>query len=242
MDHDLAMMRYLLRQPPHVLSGLELDPKPGVAYHISPNNNIEAFTPRKIQRTMTNEDELVPRICTGVGLLDCIRGYAVMARDFMKNRATCAGDDSWLGGYCIYALPYQCSVFPKRSMAPMAEWCRERWLVPYLEKDQVYPHQRVGKMFIHTVKLDDGDRVFNVEGEVFIHVEAEGLPWDHHLELRQGYHRATMPFMDSYFGGHFKPDQVQVEPLDQARYEAMKQRRASLLSYEANTYKGVRRW
>jgi len=225
-----------------VLQGLEMDLKPGVAFHISPNNAIEAFSPRKIQRTMTGEDELVPRICTGVTLLDCIRGYAVMARDFMKSRATNAGNDKWLGGYCIYALPYECSVFPKKSMAPMSEWCRERWLVNYLEDDQVYPHTLVGKMFIHTVQIDDGDNVFNVEGEVFIHIEAEGIPWDGKLELRKGYHAMTLPFMDSYFGGHFDHTQVRHTVLDQARYEAMKDRRASLLSYEAKAFKGVRRW
>lgn len=235
MEHDIAMLRFLLKQPPHVIQGLILDPVPGVAYHISPNTDIENFSPRKIQRTMEKEDEIVHRVCTGVTLLDCIRGYAVMARDFIKERATCAGNDDWLGGYCIYAIPYDCSVLPKPDMAPMSRWCAERWLVDYLSKGQIYPHQKIGKMFVSRIKVADEKRVLNIEGEVYIHIEQGTVPFDQTLELLPGYHRVTLPFMDSYHGGHFDPGAVRCIPIDKEIYESQKDSKASLLSYPSSS-------
>lgn len=232
MEHDVEMLRYLLRQPPHVLQGLELDPKPGVTYHISPNKDIKTFAPRKIQRTMDYEDELVPRVCTGVTILDCIRGYAVMARDYLKHKATCAGDDKWLGGYTIYAIPYQASVLPKQTMAPMSQWCRERWLVDYLEEEQEYPATVVGKLFIQTINVEVEDMAFNVEADIYLEIIGDSeVPWDNHLGILKGFHHFNIPYVDAYYSDRFRKAEISYEPITRERYESWKKKKAALLSY-----------
>lgn len=233
MDHEVEMLRHLLRQPPHVLQGLELDPKPGVTYHVSPNKSIEVFTPRKIQRTMDFEDEIVPRVCTGVTILDCIRGYAVMARDYLKNKATCAGKDDWLGGYVIYAIPYQCSVFPKQTMAPMAQWCRERWLIDYLEDEQQYPAEQVGKFFIQAINIQKEDHAINVEVDIYLEIFGEQeVPWDNSLGLLKGFHHFKIPFFDSYYSNRYKQQEISYESITREAYETWKKRKAALLNYD----------
>lgn len=87
-SNEIYLMRFLLRYPPHVIAQLEIDPNPGILYHISPNPAITEFSPRKIQRIVKGEDELVPRICTAISLFDCFRGYAVSLSDYLKKKQT----------------------------------------------------------------------------------------------------------------------------------------------------------
>lgn len=230
-DDDVRMMAHLMSYPPHVLDGLNIDPRPGTTLHISPVDTITSFVPRKCQRTMINEDELVPRVCTATSLLNCLRGYAVTVRDFAKQRATNAGDDSFRGGYYIYAIDYQCSVLPGRSLCPMARWIQERWLLPYLAEDQGYSGHIVGKMFINRV-TNPGVSTGALTVEVMVAIEGEGaFYWDDTLKLTKGYHLFTVPNLASYFDERFVPEQITYRQVSHTEYMKRKGLRAELLSY-----------
>lgn len=227
---DLLMMQHLLSYPPHVLDAVHLDPTPGVAIHISPVDTIDAFVPRRCQRTMVGEDELVHRVCTGSDILGAIRGYAVTVRDFIRMRATNAGTDDWKGGYYIYAVPYACSVLPGTELCPMARWVRERWLVPYKGADQAYPATIVGKLFIHA--LTKGSSIAGEIGvEFLVEVMDTPIQWDPLTKLESGYHGLTIPNAASYFDGRFDPNMVQHRVVSPTEYMRRKGLKAELLSY-----------
>lgn len=229
-NDDVLMMQHLLSYPPHVLDALHLDPRPGVAIHISPVDTIEEFVPRDIQRTMQGEDELVPRICTGSDILGAIRGYAVTVRDFIRAKATNAGNDTWRGGYYIYAIPYQCSVLPGQTLCPMSRWVRERWLLPYRGEKMGYPATIVGKLFIH--KLTKGSSIAGEIGvEFLVEVLDKPLQWDSLQPLEKGYHGLTIPGAASYFDGRFDSNLVTHRRITPTEYMQRKGLKAELLSY-----------
>lgn len=230
---DVMMMRAIMRMPPHVLDSLDIDPTPGMTYHISPVDTIEEFVPRTCQRTMMGEDTLVPRICTADTLIGCLRGYAVTVRDFIKAKATNAGDDDWRGGYYIYAIPYRASVFPGRVLCPMSRWVRERWLLSYLTAEQAYPAHIVGKIFIHKAINPGVKQLGNLTVELAIEVFDEQLRWDDRLTLSKGYHALTVPGLASYFDERFEEDVYEHRPYSYAEYMQAKGLRAELLSYSS---------
>ena len=233
LPDDVMLMRAIMRMPPHVLDALDIDPTPGVTYHISPVDTIENFVPRKCQRTMVGEDELVARVCTADTLIGCLRGYAVTVRDFIKARATNAGTDSWRGGYYIYAIPHKSSVFPGRKLCPMSRWVKERWLVSYLTDEQVYPAYIVGKIFIHKATNPGVEQVGNLAVELMVEVHADALPWDEQLTLGKGYHAIHVPGLASYFDERFDADEYDHRPVSYADYMQAKGLKAELLSYSS---------
>ncbi|UQT03078.1 hypothetical protein TOTORO_02150 [Serratia phage vB_SmaS-Totoro] len=237
MDAELGLMDYLLKFPPYVIEGLEIDRSNPVLLHISPNPTIREFIPRPIQRTMKGEDEYVPRVCTGVGLLDCLRGYAVAINDFLKKEATCAGDDDWLGGYTIYSIPAEIALKPSPRMAPISKWCEERWLVPYEGPSQPYIPTAVGKFFINDVMLTEDKTIIP---EIYLHVEKGPMIFDRHLTLYPGYWRVIIPNLNSYFEEKFRREDLVVEKLAPEKFNVSKQSKAHLLSYDINSF--IKRW
>lgn len=237
-SNEKQLMRFLLRYPPHVISQLDIDPNPGTLYHISPNPDISEFSPRRIQRIVHGEDELVPRICTAISLLDCLRGYAVSLSDFLKKKANCAGDDQWLGGYIIYAVDHQGSLIPSPMMAPIAKWCEERWLVDHEQENQIYPARKIGKMFINeiTIKGEKEQRV--IETQLLIEV-SESVDFMDGKTLTPGKYRVAFDSLQRYGKEmEFKPI---IEKIDNESYKAAKERRAHLLSYD-NGHSAIKGW
>lgn len=237
MSAELGLMEYLLKFPPYVIEGLEIDPSPTPLLHISPNPNIQEFIPRAIQRTVKGEDEYVPRICTGVGLLDCLRGYAVAITDFIKKEATCAGDDDWLGGYTIYVIPNQGSLIPSPRMAPISKWCEERWLVSYETPEQKYVAAPIGKFFINAISVTEDKTIIP---EIYLNIEKGPMVFDRHLTLFPGCWRVVAPNLNSYYEEKFKREDVKVEKLDPSKFHTSKQSKAHLLSYDINSL--ITRW
>lgn len=231
LTDDLAMMRHLLSYPPHILEALAMDTVPGVALHISPVDTIKEFVPRKCQRTMIGEDVLVPRICTDSTLLGCIRGYAVILRDFLKRKATNAGNDSYRGGYYIYRIPYNVSVLPDTRLCPMARWIDERWLLPYRSPEMGYPGEVVGKLFVNRIAGVKGMAASTYTIELLVEVMEGEIMWDAGRRLEVGYHRLTVPEASSYFDERFDIDAVSYDRVSISEYMQRKGLRAELLSY-----------
>lgn len=237
-NNEVALMRFLLRFPPHVIGQLEIDPTPGTVYHISPSAGIEEFVPRQIKRIVKGEDELVPRICTATTLFDCFRGYAVSVADFLKKKANCAGDDSWLGGYIIYAIPHEGTLVPSSMMAPISKWCDERWLVDVTQDAQVYPAREIGKVFINALKVKLLEEEKVVETELLIKT-IEPLPLYPGKTVPAGHYRLTLDAIQTYAkGAEFNPvlEEINVED-----FLAAKERKAHLLSYD-NGHSALKCW
>lgn len=210
-------------------------------YHISPNPKIDVFVPRQIQRTMKGEDETVKRVCTGITILDCVRGYAVTLRDYMDDKANCAGNDSWLGGYTIYALPVEGSIKPSPVLAPIAKWSEERWLVNHRGEDQRYPAKVIGRLFIQDLKVSDNEGDKTIETQYLIHVDTDNIKFAPLFNLKRGYYRMTIPSLERYNDRPLDLTQIEMYPLTEKEYNAVKNRRAGLLSYE-NVQASCIRW
>lgn len=234
MSSEMSLLKFLLRFPSHVVEGLGVDPEPGLLYHISPDPTITTFVPRKIQRTMKGEDELVDRICTGVTLIDCFRGYAVSVNDFVKNKAHCAGDNNWLGGYVIYGIPHNGCLVPSSNMAPISAWCEERWLVSHLAEKQQYPTKIMGKAFINRVYLTGESKETRIiETELLFEIFDQPLKFSEELVLGRGFHSITVGSLEKYVKGQSLQGNVAHNVLTENAYSEQKERHAELLSYES---------
>lgn len=234
MSAELSLLRFILRFPSHVVEGLEVDPQPGCLYHISPDPKITQFVPRKIKRTMKGEDELVERVCTGVTLLDCFRGYGVALNDFVAEKAHCAENNDWLGGYVIYAVPHQGCLKPNPRMCPISEWCEERWLVSHRTEQQAYPTKIVGKSFINrlSVKRDENEEK-TIETELLLEILQDGIEFTPGLILNKGFFSIRVGSLEKYVKGQDLGSNFQHVKLSEGEYLRQKERHAELLSYES---------
>lgn len=257
MDDESLLMNRLLKYPPKVMANLEIENRPGTTYHISPVNTIKDFSPRRIKRTIKGEDVLVERVCTARTILDCIRGYAVTIVDFFSNEANCAGNDSYRGGYYIYAIPYNVAVYPNPKLAPISEWCDELWLVDYKPTGNDYPAQIVGKFFYsEVISLERGAAGANlkagrtesfatttgeknfvpVEVTMLVEIQEGMVPLNKHIILGKGYHRVTISHLDTYDknpNSKANPN-VKSVPITRTEYLNAKKSKADLLSYRSS--------
>ena len=232
---------FVRKQQEHTINALQVDTHHRVLYHISPNPKIDVFVPREIQRTMAGEDESVKRVCTGITVVDCLRGYGVALRDFLDSKAHCAGDDTWLGGYTIYAIDVEGSLRPGKSICPMAEWSEERWLVNVDREDQPYPARVVGKCFIDELRLIKDDYQKSIETRILIEVTGPSLKFSPFFSLKRGYYQMVLPALERYKEEPFDQSQVEMFPLSKTEFNAAKERKAGLLSYESS-FSNIVRW
>lgn len=240
MDTYTALSQFISQQRDNVKGELTIDTENRRLYHISPNPNIHVFTPREIQRTMPGEDETINRVCTGITLIDCLRGYAVALRDYLDKKAHCAGKDEWLGGYTIYALDVEGSLRPSKVLAPIAEWSEERWLVDYLNPAQKYPAKPIGKCFIDDVYVDRGDNHQQIETSVIVEVNTEKLVFSPFFVLKRGYYRLHVPGLEKYKEIPMDQTQITLSTLSESEFNQAKTRQASLLSYDLKNQ--ISRW
>jgi len=233
MTPELSLLRFLLKHPSHVVEGLQVDPKPGRVFHISPDPKIKEFVPREIQRTMKGEDELVERVCTAQTLLDCFRGYGVALNDFVAEKAHCAGNNGWLGGYVIYGIDHQGCLIPSAKLCPISEWCDERWLVSHQCEKQAYPTEIVGKAFINrlSVKRDAEEKI--IETELLLEILKGDLHFTPEIVLEKGFHCIRVGSLEKYVSGKDSTETFQHARLSQSDYLRQKDQHAELLSYES---------
>jgi hypothetical protein len=189
---------------------------------------------------MQGEDETVKRVCTGITVIDCLRGYGVALRDFLDSKANCAGKDEWLGGYTIYALSVEGSLRPSKVICPMAEWSEERWLVDHREDAQRYPARVIGKCFIDELRVIKDDYSKIIESRLVIQVDAPSLKFSPFFHLKRGFYRMIIPALERYKDEPFDQSQVEMVPLTEEEFNQAKQRQAGLLSYEFSSSNIVR--
>lgn len=236
MDNEVAAMRTLMRYSPKVLENTVIVTDPKILFHISPTDEIKEFVPRQVMRAIDGEDNTVARVCTAPTILDCIRGYAVTVKDFLKGEAGCAGDDDWRGGYYIYAIPCDINIKITEKLAPIAKWCDERWLIDYKQKGQKYPTKVVGQLFY---KRAHGNEFAEVEMYVQITEDVEGLvPFTEDLLLGKACHSVTVTDLDAYYrkGATTKVKSHKTIPLGE--YLKAKKVKADLLSYTPPAFLG----
>lgn len=230
---DLTLLsEFRDKLPDGIKNEMTIDTAHKVLYHISPNPNITVFSPRPIQRTMKGEDEEVKRVCTGITLLDCLRGYAVCLQDYMKKKAHCAGDDNWLGGYVIYAIPTEGSIRPSPVLAPISQWSEERWLVNYREEDQQYPAKLIGRFFINELKVSDNEGDRTIESYLLLDLKSGPFRVSPLISLSPGYYRLNIPSLERYNDRPLDATAVGVIELTEEEYKEGKRSRAALLSYD----------
>lgn len=240
MSYIEKLVAFIEKQRDTVKPELLADTQYRRLYHISPNPKIPFFVPREIQRTMPGEDETVKRVCTGISLLDCLRGYAVMLRDYLDKKANCAGKDEWLGGYSIYELSVEGSLKPSPILAPISEWSEERWLVNVEREDQRYVPRVIGKCFIDELRVDKGDHHFHIETYVIVEVDTEALLFAPGIVLHRGFYRLTVPGLEKYKEVPLDISAIEVQKLSRDAYNQAKSRQASLLSYDLGSL--ISRW
>lgn len=235
-----SLLSFVQKQQETVVGDLGVDMHNRTLYHISPNPSIPFFVPREIQRTMPGEDETVKRVCTGITVIDCLRGYGVALRDFLDSKAHCAGNDEWLGGYTIYALSVEGSLRPSKIVCPMAEWSEERWLVNHREEDQRYPARVIGKCFIDELRVLKDDYSKVIESRLLIQVDSPVMKFSPFFYLKRGFYRMIIPALERYKDEPFDQSQVEMVTLTEEEFNQAKQRKAGLLSYDLGSLNIVR--
>lgn len=239
MDDEVLAMQTLMRYSPKVMENTIIVHEPTVLYHISPTDEIKTFIPRVVQRAMPGEDNTVARICTGVTVLDCIRGYAVTVDDFLQadpGQFGAAGEGDWLGGYYIYAIPSTVNIKVTEKLAPISKWCDERWLIDYKQKNQQYPAKVIGQMFYRSAK---GNHFAEVEIYIQILEDIPGLvPFTERVSIGKGCHAITVTDLDAYYrkGDSTKVKSSRTIPLGQ--YIKAKKVKADMLSYTPPAWAG----
>lgn len=212
-----------------VMKVLEATPEVPNLYHISKDPGIKHFIPMVTRRSIQDEDRSVPRVCVAETLWDCFAGYAAAIDDFH------APADGFLGGYVIYALPFELAVVPHKSILPDVKETNERWVVGYDEAHLKIAPEIHGKVFIREIVNRREELVINRTVTLYLEVFEEfgELRLNDRVRLKAGYYKLTCENVIDRKAWSEHPDDVRVELIDAAEYKAVKKSAASLLSFES---------
>lgn len=123
-------------------------------HHIA-KTRMRHLVPNISKRAAPSEDNTLPRIHVGPTLKGCILGYAAIVHDtinFVPNKTV--DDDSWLGGYYVYTIPFKYMLKPNTKLVYDSDYTNEHWLITYNKDTVVYRPYAVDKMIFTGLTLE----------------------------------------------------------------------------------------
>jgi len=197
--------------------------------HISKDNNIKVFIPAISTRQATSEDRTVPRVTTAPTLLGCIIGYAVSNQDFFN-----AKDDNYLGGYKIYALPFEAALKPNGRLVYDQRNSDEHWMIAYDKDTSSITPEKVGRLFYQSIQFvprkDHGKEPAG-EGTLYIEItKEEGIRFSKNIFLDKGFYIVTGP-IDRNVNTWQTDSGFKARKIDRAEFMSVKSSVADLLGF-----------
>lgn len=123
-------------------------------HHIA-KTRMRHLVPNISKRAAPSEDNTLPRIHVSPTLKGCILGYAAIVHDtinFVPNKTV--DDDSWLGGYYVYTIPFKYMLKPNTKLVYDSDYTNEHWLITYNKDTVVYRPYAVDKMIFTGLTLE----------------------------------------------------------------------------------------
>ena len=146
--------------------------------HISTNAKINNFVPMVSQRTLADEDRTVPRICTATNIISCLKGYQNHINDFEHQEPL-----------TVYGIAYTEALIPSEKLLPDVFETDEAWLVTYNTKTRMYPAEKIGELFISSVRYFAGSSKYSMEVYAMV---TKPFMVSVGKTLEVGYHRFTL--------------------------------------------------
>ena len=174
--------------------------------HVSTNAKINNFVPMVSQRTLADEDRTVPRICTATNIIGCLKGYQNHINDFNNQEPL-----------TIYGLKFEEALIPSEKLLPDVFETDEAWLVTYNTKTRMYPAEKVGELFISSLRYFAGSSRYSMEIYAMVTVPfmiSVGTTLD------VGFHRFTLWYDHNKIAS--KHNTQDVLPITKAEYFAAK--------------------
>lgn len=203
--------------------------------HISKNKELKTLIPYVCKRTQRNENRSVPRVSTAPTIAGCLIGYDTTIEEWLAEVGSKDGfgkkDVPWVGGWYIYAIPFEFALKPSTKLLGAVHTSDEHWLVSYNRSSWSYEPQMVGKLFYKSVTYRAMGREKITELEIYIEIDSPvGIPFCFGQRLKKGYYRIVI---DKLFDLETMNEVVMdsLMPLSQEEYEKVKMPIASLLSF-----------
>lgn len=203
--------------------------------HISKNPSVKSFSPIIGFRQANSEDRTVPRICVGETLTGCMIGYSSMLYDFqnmdLRNKND-KNEQEWRGGYYIYALDYEVALAPNKNLVYDAEMSGERWLVNYTKGTDVYPHRKIGKIFIKSITTERIENRKEINCDMYIQVH-EDVWLNSSTKLTKGEYHIKGPMPDQ-IKSYKSKNPYQIQAISKSEFEQVRKLTVSLLDFKDN--------
>lgn len=203
--------------------------------HISKNKELKTLIPYVCKRTQRDENRTIGRVSTAPTIAGCLIGYDTTIEEWLAEVGSKDGfgkkDVPWVGGWYIYAIPFEYALRPTNKLVCHAEASDEHWLVSYNKATWSYQAIPVGKLFYTTVTYQTTGKNKVTEIEMYIEVSSDvSIPFSRYTKLKKGYYRIrTDKLLDMA-----TMDDVRLNVLDELtaeEYNAIKMPVASLLSF-----------
>lgn len=230
-QHNALIDHLAALRPDHekVLRVMERDEDVPNLYHISKDGKIKKFIPFVTRRSIQEEDRSIPRVCVSENLWDCFAGYAAVVEDFHDT------PDGFLGGYYVYALPFDLAVKPKSSILPDVNETNERWIVGFDESHLQIEPDIIGKVFVRQISNVRNGKRLNRQLTLYIEVYEKDLPMrlNENVALDAGHYKVVVDGVVDRKAWAISSDMVSVSIIDKLEYDSIKKQVASLLSFDS---------
>lgn len=201
-------------------------------YHISMNPSIKAFTPQVSSRTLTKENRSIPRISTSTSLIGCMNGYQSVMYDMMNREGK-----KFNGLFKVYQLPYQFALRPSKKFLPDVDLTDEFWLFSWKRDTYSVTPEVVAEFTVPKIESTFGNNGRDDVYHLYIHVKQDKLYLDRQHVLQEGYYHITLKGYDVNFPLEENDKRLQIEVLDEARYNLVTQLSIMVKKKPSSEYK-----
>jgi hypothetical protein len=202
--------------------------------HMSKNKSIKTMTPYITTRASDHEDRSIPRVCVAPSIAACIIGYDTTIQDWRDKLDGHDGKGNpvpWVGGWYLYALPFEYAIKPSAKLLPVVASSDEHWLVSYSPATHSFRPILIGKIFYSAVTF--GGKGYRLGTTIDIYIELFGgvnVPFCNNLKLSPGYWRVCSSSLCGIKDFN-EVNASNVVRLTKEQYDAVKMPIASTLSY-----------
>lgn len=203
-------------------------------HHIA-KTRMRHLVPNISKRAAPSEDNTLPRIHVGPTLKGCILGYAAIVHDtinFVPNKTV--DDDSWLGGYYVYTIPFKYMLKPNTKLVYDSDYTNEHWLITYNKDTVVYRPYAVDKMIFTGLTLEP---IATEKSVLIISLAIEvqsdyGIRLDNKRYLTKGCYRFNYIQEHNFGKASNKYTDIFTDPvsISKAEFMELKNLRATMLS------------
>lgn len=201
------------------------------AYHICTFKQKE-LVPNVSQRGLPGESNTVLRVCVGLDILACIKGYSTTDNLLTDEIAGYSRNGkTYKGGLYILRNKFEVLVKPAKMHVPDVIDTKERWLISYSPETTTFKVDCVGKLIpISVTVIPEVKRLAKTIITFAVAVtDKEGLQLDKDTYLKEGYYQFDYikdPNKDS------KDEIVKLEELSEDSYDKIHNLKAAMLSHQ----------